>query len=292
MNSSPIHFEAIGTKWSIDIYPSVKTQRKKELFRSIVQIIEDFDRTYSRFRSDSLVGRMKQQRGKYVLPSDAQQLIGLYESLYKITGGLFTPLIGDALSDAGYDMTYSLKPKNIRPVATWEEMLDYSFPNLTIQKEVNLDFGAAGKGYLVDIIGAVIASQGFGDYCVDAGGDILVKTANHSVFLSVGLEDPEDTTKAIGVVKLTNRSICGSSGNRRTWGEYHHILNPKTLKSPRHLLATWVIADSTMLADALATCLFFVSPEVLLPHYNFDYVILNADRTVNKSESDFIEMFY
>ena len=109
--------------------------------------------------------------------------------------------------------------------------------------------------------------------------------------LRVGLEHPEDTTSVIGVANISNQSLCGSAGNRRKWADFHHIINPETLSSPKELLAVWVIAKNTLLADILTTGLFFVSPDSLLKHFKFEYLILRPDYSVEKSEGFNVELY-
>jgi thiamine biosynthesis lipoprotein len=109
--------------------------------------------------------------------------------------------------------------------------------------------------------------------------------------LRVGLENPDNAEEVIGVATLSNRSLCASAGNRRKWEGFHHVIDPVKLKSPAHVLAVWVVADATMLADGLTTCLFFVSPDVLRKKYSFEYVILNADHSVDMSDGFPGEMF-
>ena len=71
-------------------------------------------------------------------------------------------------------------------------------------------------------------------------------------------------------------SSLGVTGPARQAGPATFI-DPAALISPRHLLSTWVVAESALLADALATALYFVPPKVLLPHFAFEYLILNPD---------------
>jgi thiamine biosynthesis lipoprotein len=216
--------------------------------------IDIFDKAYSRFRSDSLVTEMSKKAGTYVLPDDAEPMLSLYYDLYRKTSGLITPLIGNIISDAGYDAEYSLNQKKELEVApTWEEVIEYFHPKLIIKKPALLDFGAGGKGYLVDLVGEVLEANGISEYCIYAGGDILHKNKTP---LRVGLENPVDTSQVIGVYTLGNGSICGSAGNRRTWGNFTHVINPKTLTSPKDILSVWVSAKTAMLADSLATALF------------------------------------
>jgi thiamine biosynthesis lipoprotein len=154
---------------------------------------------------------------------------------------------------------------------------------LTVKKPLMLDFGAAGKGYLVDLVGQVLRENGVQEFCIDAGGDILNKGKIGAAPVRIGLENPHDIKQVIGVCELKNASICGSAGNRRTWGDFTHIINPKTMTSPRHIAAVWVVAETALVADALATALFFVPPALLVHKFQFEYVIINSDSSFLKS---------
>ena len=310
-------FEAIGTRWNIELleplindidYASddVRNAEADNLKRAIDGRIRQFDKDYSRFRHDSLVSNMARKAGSYTLPADARPLLDFYQQLYTLSDGAVTPLIGQTLSDAGYDATYSFKPGVLTVPPTWPEVLDYQFPVLTLKQPALLDFGAAGKGYLVDIISELLTNYGLANYCIDAGGDIVYRTTT-SQHLEVALEHPTDFSQAIGVASLYNQSLCGSAGNRRTWTvnagrqTYHHILNPSKLTSPDHIRAVWVVADSGLVADGLATALFFVKPEALTnvtniakltkparltkscAPYSFEYAIIYKDMSLQHS---------
>ena len=283
-------FEAIGTKWIIDIAKYPSSLSKADILIVIKERISEFDKTYSRFLKNSLVTKMSKSKGKYILPPDAKQMFDLYLSLYKITGGTFTPLIGNLISSAGYDANYSFKKQKLEKPYKWEEAIDYDFPNLTIKKPVILDFGAAGKGYLIDIVKELLIKRGITSFCIDAGGDIFYQDSDNKS-IKVGLENPENTKQVIGVIEISNSSICGSSGNRRTWGEFNHIINPEKLSSENIIKAVWVIAKTTMLADALSTCLFFIEAGKLNKYYDFEYFILNKNFTFKKSKGFNAQLF-
>ncbi len=285
-------FEAIGTQWQVDFEFPISEVRSARLLAKIKDRIEVFDKNYSRFRSDSLVTKMAQKAGQYTLPSDAEPLFSLYKKLYDLTSGLFTPLIGQLLVESGYDEKYSLsKSEKINQVPHWEEVAEYRGTELLLHQPTLLDFGAAGKGYLVDLISQLLEAEGITNYCVDGSGDIFYKNAENKK-LRVGLENPQNTSEVIGFVEVCNQSICGSATNRRKWGNYHHIMNPTTLHSVQDIQATWVVADSALLADSLATCLFFVKPDVLLADYNFEYVVIKNDMSIEHSAHLSGELFY
>ncbi len=284
------HFEAIGTVWQIDIYDRLSKPQAQGLEGQIKARIEQFDLDYSRFRSDSLVTKISQTAGRYELPEDAHELLGLYRKLYDVSDGKVTPLIGQILSDAGYDARYSFVSQSLTSPQAWDEVMNYDHPTLHIKKPVLLDFGAAGKGYLVDIIGTLIVEAGFSNFCVDAGGDIYYQSMQPGP-LRVGLEDPDDPSRVLGVSEINSGSICGSAGNRRKWGQYHHIIDPTNLTSPRTIKAVWVTAATCAIADAMSTALYFVAPEVLAKPFDFEFLIITEGESLLQSADFPAELF-
>ena len=288
MQRNQLVFDAIGTHWQIVYTSSHSSEENSTLFTQMQRRIDSFDRVYSRFRADSLITKISQKKGIYDLPSDAGLLFTQYKKLYDLTNGVFTPLVGLLLADAGYDSSYSLQPKRLRKVPRWDKVLAYDAGKLIVKKPVLLDFGAGGKGYLIDLIGNILKRKGIADFFINAGGDIVAHTKKP---LRVGLENPKNTAEVIGVAKISNESICGSAGNRRVWENFHHIMYPGLKKSVSHILATWVIAENGLLADSLSTCLFFSPPKILLKEFHFSYAIVYEDLSLEVSK-DFSAEFY
>jgi thiamine biosynthesis lipoprotein len=279
-----LKFEAIGTQWSIE----TSDELSEVVTQKIHERIELFDSTYSRFRKDSLATKLL-NLGNYSFPEDAIPLLEFYRKLYDVTDGAVTPLIGETLEHAGYDATYSLKPKAGKvSIPKWDDAMIWTGSKVEIKKPIVLDVGAAGKGYLVDIIALLLEEQGIDEYVIDASGDICHrgKEPEH-----IGLENPHDQTRVLGVAQLQDASLCASASNRRKWGDkWHHIINAKTGEPANDVLATWVIADSTMVADGLATALFFVSFDAL-KEWKFQAVRLLANGHIEKTDNFVGELF-
>lgn len=276
-----IEFEAIGTQWQIN-YSLEDTfkGRPLEIEKLIKDRVEEFDKNYSRFRADSEVAKWATKAGEYKFPADAERLFRFYQQLYDASQGLMTPLIGGVMEQAGYDSGYSLKPKKLTVPPKWEDSTEIKNSKLIVKQPVLFDFGAAGKGYLVDIIAHLLYTNNIEQFCIDAGGDMFSRNMPQTV----GLEDPDDATRILGTVEIDNEALCASAGNRRKWAGYHHIINPKTLRSVENVKATWVKAQNTMLADGMATALFFVSPETLLKTFEFEYaMIIGDDMKISKN---------
>lgn len=279
-------FEAIGTHWQID-FEAPDGFDEKKLLKSIKRRINKFDKNYSRFRDDSLVSKIAMKKGIYKMPRDAKKMFEFYKDLYELTNGIVTPLIGHVMVDAGYDKNYSLITKKLTHPPRWGDSINFKQPSLEVKKPVLLDFGAAGKGYLVDIVSNVLIKKGINKFCVDAGGDIYC----HNLKQKVGLEHPSDATQVIGTYDINNESICGSAGNRRRWGKFNHIINPHTLRAVTNIKAVWVISRETMIADGIATALFFIEPDKLMGSFDFSYLIVYEDMTIKKSENFRGELF-
>jgi thiamine biosynthesis lipoprotein len=289
-SSGSLKFESIGSKWSIDFGEKTDQEKISKIKKIIFDRIEKFDSVYSRFRKDSLVTKMSILGGEYILSDDGRVMMDMYKKLYSISSGEITPLIGSVLVEAGYDSNYSLKGRAETKVLKWEDVIEYDFPKIKLKEPALLDFGALGKGYLVDIIADILINNKFNYFSIDAGGDILHRGKDGEKII-VGLENPINFEQVIGKVPIFNKSICASSGNRRRWGEYHHIISPDSLKSPDNILSTWVIADSTILADALATSLFFVKPETLGKNFDFEFGILYPDFSFKQSSGFNADIF-
>ncbi len=277
---SSICFDALGTKWEVSL-PYKEIDSKLE--NKIKERIEVFDSIYSRFREDSLISKMSKETGIYELPADAKPLFDLYQRLYTVTDGSFTPIIGSALVEAGYDKKYSFQVKKLNKVSDFNEAVEYNFPKITLKQPLQFDFGAAGKGYIMDLVGEMLQKNQIDNYTIDAGHDLLLN--GYDKPLRIALEHPADVKMALGVAVLASGSICASSGNRRKWGEYHHIIDANALQSPKDILGSWTTADTALVADGLATALFFTKPEILGKYFDFEYLIIYSDYSLDKSDN-------
>ena len=274
-------FEATGTHWEIETPGPLDRQFQER----IVERTEHFDATYSRFRPDALVSRMaaSPEGGRFDFPDDALALFDLYDRLHAVTGGAVDPLVGRDLERLGYDRVYSLTPAPDlvraethalgRP--SWSKDVLRNGSSLVTRRPLVIDVGAAGKGYLVDLLAELLHEAGFREFVVDGSGDLRHAGA---LGLQVGLEHPFDFGLVIGVANLQGRALCASAVNRRAWGDgLHHVLDARTGIPVRDVVATWVIADEAKVADGLATALFFTGADRLAEHFNFSSVRLFRD---------------
>ena len=268
-------FEAIGTAWQID----TREPLAPDVEAAVAARIEVFDRTWSRFRADSVVSAVAAGAGEWVLPDEADALLPFYDELNDATDGAVNPLVGRTLADLGYDAEYSLVESAAPSDVPYWSSVEFSAPVLRTTSPVVIDVGAAGKGLLVDLVASIVEEHTH-QFTIDASGDMY---HGGTVPIRVALEHPLDPTRAIGVAELDPEdALCASATNRRAWGEgLHHVLDARTGRPTDDVIATWVVVpQSCMRADGLATAHFLADPDVLMDRFPHEFVRMHADGRV------------
>ena len=145
---------------------------------------------------------------------------------------------------------------------------------------------------IAGMLDAVIPAEKF---IIDAGGDLRIRSTTPIV---IGLENPADTSRAVGTAAIRDGAFCASAPSRRHWHaaatfEAHHLINAIDGLPVRDVAATWVSAAAgdgypadvtdhpTALADGLATALFVTPADTLAARFpgRFDCALLRPDRT-------------
>jgi FAD:protein FMN transferase len=129
-----------------------------------------------------------------------------------------------------------------------------------------LDLGAVAKGYIVDRLHGMLDSLGLPDHILQAGGDIRVGGRKPSGPWRIGVRNPRNAGGLSGMITLSHPFSVSTSGDYERYFEqagmrYHHIFDPRTGRPSRNAMAVTVVADSSVLADALSTSLFVLGPE-------------------------------
>ena len=293
---------ALGT--GIIISSSVPISQRVQ--KRIRDFIEEYESVLSRFREDSLVSRMARAEhgGEFEFPTWAGPLFALYSEFYAATHGAFDACIGADLLALGYNNSVRFIPQSTVSTGKNENSSSDSWSNyrralpvtwadisrdsvgttLCTNQPVQLDFGAAGKGYFVDLVTQIIKEElseqlhADFDFLVNAGGDMRACFSKENSQIKVALENPFDTTQAVGMASIASGALCASSNARRRWKIKDanclaadafesnvvatHLINALDGVPSQKLSASWTYipaktcAFPTAYADALATALF------------------------------------
>ncbi|MFC7754091.1 FAD:protein FMN transferase [Tsukamurella soli] len=237
--------------------------------------------------------RRQAGRGTVHVPRPRHPLLDLYDRLVAATGGAVDPLVGRDLELLGYDAGYTLVPDEAalagrRHRDSWLADIHCEAGTIATDRAVVIDVGAAGKGYLIDLIAATLLDADIDRFVVDGSGDLRHRGPQPVV---VGLEHPVVPGHIIGTVRLRDRALCASATTRRAWGTgLHHILDGRSRRPVEDVVATWTLADDAATADGLATALFVADPEQLAA-FEFSWVRMLTDGRVQWSNDFDGELF-
>ena len=263
--------------------------------RSLCETVSRFESEFSRFSDTSKVGMIASGRfddlgadgsagsgarhgGRMraiAFPEYSAALFGICDAFCTATDGAFDPCVATELVRLGYgpdlaahdapEATGGAMPGGPR----WGRDVTHDGATLILRGAaydgVSLDFGAAGKGFLVDLLSKSITRRMPGcDFVIDAGGDMYTTVA-----LDVAMESPWDGSQAVGVASIpAGSALCASSPSRRHWtasdglGEVHHLLDALSGKPVRNVAATWCMVPAaasewpTGWCDAQSTAAF------------------------------------
>jgi thiamine biosynthesis lipoprotein len=130
---------------------------------------------------------------------------------------------------------------------------------------VQLDFGAFGKGYGVDLAVGHLRALGVKNAIVNAGGDLRAIGSRAGHPWRVAIRRPSGGGVFATIDVQGDESVFTSGDYERNFvfegRTYHHIIDPRTGRPARGTRAVTVVHTDAITADAAATALFIAGPE-------------------------------
>ncbi len=223
--------EAMGTTWTL----STRGRSPRDPNRLVADTLEKWENVLSQWRQDSDLARMNS--GQAATP-ELQRVIDLADGIRETSAGAFDPRLLRETAAAGFG-----------------------------PGGAGMDLSGIGKGFAVDRVADSLRKAGFRDFAFELGGEVLA----HGGGWEIGIENPDPVGRTvIRKVKLMNRALA-TSGNYRQFnptseGFSSHIIDPNTLVPiVRRPCSVTVIADDCATADAWATAMFVLGPQVSAP---------------------------
>jgi thiamine biosynthesis lipoprotein len=187
------------------------------------------------------------------------------------------------LSDGAFDITYASvgylydyrerrHPTDAQieaalPAINWRHVaVDLASSTIRfLQTGVRIDLGGIAKGHAVDSAITILAARGITNATVTAGGDSRILGDRRDRPWVVGIRHPDDRGRVIARIPIEDAAISTSGDYERFFDEdgvrYHHIIDPRTGKSPRGVRSVTVIAPTSTLAEGLTKSVFIMGPE-------------------------------
>ena len=187
------------------------------------------------------------------------------------------------LSNGAFDITYASAGhlydyrKRIRPTeeqlsAARESIgyrhlqLDRASRTVRFSREgVRIDLGGFAKGYAVDNGAAILARHGVRHAVVAAGGDSRMLGDRCGRPWTIGVRDPRREDEVVALLPLEDVAVSTSGDYERFFDDgderCHHLIDPRTGRSPHAVRSVTVIAPDGLTSEALSKTVFVLGAE-------------------------------
>ncbi len=306
----------MGTVVSLTLYGEGRSEETAragaaELTDELIDGIDELDRSVFSWRSESSEVHRFNEWGTEPFPmsSDLADAVRLSLELASRTEGAMDITLRPLIALWGienHDNRFPYEPPAEDEIAGTAASIGYQHLTIAdgcLRKDdpaVQLDLGAVGKGYALDLaLRTLLPDDRVTGAVVAAGGSVLAYGAKGEPW-RVAIRDPEGSpADYLGILSVPGEkdgsTFISTSGGYEKFVEYDgkifgHIIDGRTLHpAENELLSVSIVShDSGLASDGLSTACFILGPEPcveLLDEYNAEAVFVFRDRSILLSKN-------
>lgn len=246
--------------------------------------------TYSRFRSDSVVGRINASAGSgewITVSPEACSLLDYANSLHAISEGLFDITSGVLRRAWNFSIPRVPSSDELAPLLAlvgWEKVERQRDAVRLSVAGMELDFGGFGKEYAADRAAAVLRAQGVRYGYVNLGGDMsVIGPQPDGDPWRIGIQNPRNNELTIASLALVRGGLATSGDYERYFDlhgrRYCHILNPRSGMPVTAWRSVSVLAPLAITAGSTSTIAMLMGERALpfLEQSGFAWLAQDAD---------------
>jgi thiamine biosynthesis lipoprotein len=240
---------------------------------AIGKAFEEMDRVsrlLNRYQSASAIGTLNKEGHLADMPPEVSEVIARALYFHKASNGAFDMTVKPLVDLYKEHFAAHKRPPSEAEVTKVLDLVDASavrFDGRTIRftKEgMGITLDGIAKGYIIDRGAKTLEREGIKHALINAGGDIRAIGGKESKTpWKVAIQNPEKEGPYVDTITMVNGAIA-TSGNYEIYFDeeklYHHIVDPKTGRSPLGSASVTVLASNVMDADALSTAVFVLEP--------------------------------
>ena len=283
-------FFAMDTVMTINAYGS----KSESAVKAAQNEISRLDRLLSVQSENSEIFKLNQSK-EMTVSEDTLTLITLSKKIYTLTDGAFDITCEPLTREWGF---YSGLENRVPSQQAIENALKgvgaahikIKDSTITLDENTSLDLAGIAKGYASQKAAEILKENGVNSALMSLGGNVrAVGSKPDGENWSVAITDPDDNSKSIGTLKISDKAVVTSGGYQRYFEEngqiYHHIIDTKTgYPADSGLKSVTVVSDDDTLADALSTSLFVMGLEKSGEFYSENSSLFGAVFITDKGE--------
>jgi thiamine biosynthesis lipoprotein len=258
------HGSALGAQVSIEIHHPDRAEALRLVERSVLEV-RRLEQQFSLYRADSAI-RTLNRTGILVAP-DADMVALLQASLVfaDLTGGAFDPTVQPLWQlYADHFAADEPGPEGPSPQQLAEALTRVGHGGLLVSEDrialtrrgAAITLNGIAQGYATDRVVDRLRQAGLTTTLVNMGEIRAIGTRPEGAPWRVGLADPDKPGALTETVELVDRAVATSAGAGFRFdskGQFTHLFDPATGRSPSRYATVSVIAPTATEADALST---------------------------------------
>ena len=261
--------------------------------------VTELEKTWSVTDENSEIYAVNHSEGENVhISPETAELLDFSLDISEVTDGALDCTMYPVLTEWGFT-TGNYKIPTDEKISellenTGYEKISLDGQNVTIPENMQIDFGAVGKGYTGDLIVDILQENGIESALLDLGGNIqTIGTKPDGTDWKPGLRSPFDEG-SFATLEISDCAVITSGGYERYFtgddGEtYWHILDPEIGK-PTHsdLVSVTIVGKEGKLCDSLSTSLFVMgldkATELWKQRDDFEMVLVSEEGEIYLTE--------
>jgi thiamine biosynthesis lipoprotein len=287
----------MGTRCAVELW-AVDRDKGEAAIEAVLADMRRVDVLMSTYKPDSEISQVNAHA--------FERPVAVSQELFDL---IATSLDYSRLSKGVFDITYASVGylydyrRHVRPddAAIRAALPGVDYRNLLLDRAhrtirfehagMRIDLGGIAKGHAVDRGIEILKDAAVARAMVNAGGDTRVLGDRFGKPWVVGIRHPDDKDKVVLRMPLTDAAFSTSGDYERFFDEggvrYHHIIDPRTGKSPHAVRSATIIASTATRTDGLSKTVFILGPKAGIEFIDSlpdaDAIVVAADGKVSYS---------
>jgi len=236
--------------------------------------LEEINQSMSTYRSDSEISRFNRMPAGATMQvsADFYRVLQVAAKVFKWSGGAWDGTVKPLVNLWGFGNARPVQQAPA-PEAITNALARTGFGHIRMlpdgqigkdDSQLTLDLASTAKGYGVEAIATLIRREGYRNFLVEIGGEVVaagVRDDGRPWVVGINRPAPEATATAVYRAFALSDGALATSGDYRNFFEldgvrYSHVIDPRTgYPVANRVASVSVVASNCTLADGLATAL-------------------------------------
>lgn len=272
----------IGSSWRVQLQAgAVRSSQASTLQEAIQRELDQMEAALSHWREGSAVSRFNASRstGWQAVPAVVAEAARVARQIADESGGALDVTIAPLVDLWGFGARSKQRDhppdeseiKAARTLCGWRHLDVRTAPEPALRKnlaELRINLSSVAEGLAVDHVCTLLRDQGFQDFLVEVGGEVVAHgEVRKGELWTIGIQEPDAPSGELFTSLPLQDSALATSGVYRQHFEsgghsYPHVIDPASGRPVEHHLASVSVLHSRCaMADGYATALLVLGPE-------------------------------